>query len=84
MRSSANCSLVSRKRPDVRLKTEAMWHRKVAQSDGRWFEPRRLGEEEYEDGMVFQIQFGRKALLVMGAVLVDLLLTLLRLWLHPF
>jgi len=69
MRSSASCSLVSRKGPLVRFKGEALVPKSPGAEAQAFFVPKREGEEGYDYGFVFHLEVSYKlASFVLGSV----------------
>jgi hypothetical protein len=64
---------VSRRRPDLRLKAEVLLPKGAVSV--LTHEAQRKEDEQYGDVIVFHLEVGRKALLLVGAIVTDLLLS---------
>jgi len=76
MRSSASCSLVSRKRPELKLKGEALFPHLGKEEIDFVFEPQRAEETDYGSGITFNVRVGPKVALAFAGIFANLVVML--------
>lgn len=75
---------MSRKRPEIKLKGEALFPHLGKEEIDFAFEPRRDGEDDFGSGLTFNVVVGPKVAIVIVGVFANLVVSILNFLLRTF